>query len=70
MKMFLAAWGDGAGFVAENNSGFGNDGFDSFLSLTEPPPVPQSTPAKRSTAGDDDFDDEERDMTDMSIVIK
>lgn len=48
--------------------GFGftdNAQFDPFLSMTEPPPVPQSTPhrIKRSESADSD-------ETPMTVVIK
>lgn len=50
--------------------GFGVGGFDSFLSMTEPPPVPQSTPAKiRRGDGGDDFDNDDEDK-EMSVTIR
>ena len=51
------------------SDGFGfsdNASFDPFLSMTEPPPVPQSTPHRlqRDVSGDSDVD------VPMSVVIK
>jgi len=46
--------------------GFGTDDkFDNFLALTEPPPAPQSTPAKIPNEGGEEYDDAE-----LSVVIR
>lgn len=48
--------------------GFGaDDNFDSFLALQEPPPVPQSTPARFSRAESAESDDADNDF---NIFIK
>lgn len=63
-------WGDaggGAGGGEGGGSGFGgDDGFDAFLSLSEPPPPPQGTPARATRAGSADSDD----APDFSIFIR
>lgn len=61
-------WGDTgeSGGAAAEGFGFGDSGgFDSFLAMNEPPPVPQSTPrrAARQTSGDSDDEP-------MTVVIK
>ncbi|CAG7717623.1 unnamed protein product, partial [Allacma fusca] len=63
-----SAWGSSSGgFDDAPGAGFGADsGFDSFLQMTEPPPVPQSTPAKTKR---DDGDEDETDQ-DLSIFIR
>ena len=53
---------------AESKDAFGfgdSGGFDSFLAMNEPPPVPQSTPSRRRKASADSDED-----VPMSIVIK
>uniref|UniRef100_A0A1Y1MPJ5 MHD domain-containing protein n=1 Tax=Photinus pyralis TaxID=7054 RepID=A0A1Y1MPJ5_PHOPY len=60
-------WGnDGADFN-DTSSGFGTDEpFDAFLSMQEPPTVPQSTPNKLSKAPSQDSDEEK----DFSVFIR
>ncbi|XP_052128529.1 protein stoned-B [Frankliniella occidentalis] len=64
------AWGASATQTSGGGGGGGGfggeDGFDEFLSLQAPPPVPQSTPARVSRAGSADSDD----APDFSVVIK
>ncbi|XP_047099250.1 uncharacterized protein LOC124716751 [Schistocerca piceifrons] len=60
-SVLVQAGGDasGAGFGAE-------DSFDAFLSLSEPPPPPQGTPARFNRTGSADSDD----APDFSIFIR
>ncbi|RZF33519.1 hypothetical protein LSTR_LSTR016050 [Laodelphax striatellus] len=55
-------------FVDGPVTGFGaDDNFDAFLALQEPPPVPQSTPARVSRGDSKDSDDNDNDF---NIFIK
>ncbi|KAB7505088.1 hypothetical protein Anas_04020, partial [Armadillidium nasatum] len=58
-------WGDAAAAESSEGFGFGDDAkFDPFLSLNEPPPVPQSTPRKVKRDDSKDSDD-----TPMNVVL-
>lgn len=59
VKLKLTLTGDEGGFGADDN-------FDSFLSLREPPPVPQGTPAHFSRAESAESNDD----NDFNIFIK
>lgn len=45
--IFLLAWGSGVGGGSIDQPGFGgDDSFDAFLSMSQPPPAPQPTPSR------------------------
>lgn len=61
------AWGNDASANTDAGGGFGaEESFDAFLALQEPPSVPQSTPARISTAGSQESDEDK----DFSVFIK
>ncbi|CAH0386581.1 unnamed protein product [Bemisia tabaci] len=65
-----SAFGDDSAAPADGESGFGTgDTFDAFLALQEPPPVPQSTPA-RVQKGDSQDSDEAGDGFNVFIKPK
>jgi hypothetical protein len=56
MRVF-SAWGSGGGDQSDQQQGFGGDDtFDAFLSMSQPPPPPQPTPNRlaRTESGDSD----------------
>ncbi|KAK5643378.1 hypothetical protein RI129_007223 [Pyrocoelia pectoralis] len=60
-------WGNDAADFNDTSSGFGNEEpFDAFLSMQEPPTVPQSTPNKLSKAPSQDSDEDK----DFSVFIR
>lgn len=67
-KYFITVWGAVTTDKGESKiTGFGaEESFDAFLSMNEPPPVPQGTPARfnRQESGDSD------EGPDFSIFIK
>lgn len=67
-KYFIPAWGAVTAERGESKiSGFGaEESFDAFLSMNEPPPVPQGTPARFSRQQSAESDGE----PDFSIFIK
>lgn len=67
--IFSTAWGDLGTITGSTELAFDNDGgFDNFLALSEPPPVPQSTPAKYQDSYDEQ--EEKDDNTELSVVIR
>nr|CAG4642294.1 EOG090X00TB [Evadne anonyx] len=63
-----SAWGTACGTPETNSFGFGaSDGFDSFLAMTAPPPVPHGSPRFPSHQVSHDSDDEEKEF---SLSIK
>ncbi|XP_037078797.1 protein stoned-B-like [Pollicipes pollicipes] len=62
-----SAWGssEGATAAASGQMGFEDSAFDSFLSMTAPPPVPQSTPARAASK-----QHSEDEQTDLNVVIR
>ncbi|KAK4886737.1 hypothetical protein RN001_003008 [Aquatica leii] len=59
-------WGNNEG-LNDSSSGFDNEEpFDTFLSMQEPPVVPQSTPSKLSKAASQDSDEDK----DFSVFIR
>lgn len=62
-----SAWGNDAGAFNDSSTGFDNEEpFDAFLSMQEPPTVPQSTPNKLSKAPSQDSDEDK----DFSVFIR
>jgi len=63
-----SAWGTACGTPEMNSFGFGaGGGFDSFLAMTAPPPVPHGSPRFPSHQVSHDSDDEEKEF---SLSIK
>lgn len=62
------AWGQEAtGGFNDSAGGFGGDeSFDAFLAMQEPPAVPQSTPSRFNKVGSEDSDEDK----DFSVFIK
>lgn len=66
--VWTIAWGTACGTPETNSFGFGaSDGFDSFLAMTAPPPVPHGSPRFPSHQVSHDSDDEEKEF---SLSIK
>ncbi|KAF0308192.1 Protein stoned-B [Amphibalanus amphitrite] len=58
-------WGDSAAPSSAGPGGFEDPAFDSFLSMTAPPPVPQSTPARGASK-----QHSEDEPTDLNVFIR
>jgi hypothetical protein len=67
-RYFIAVWGAVTEEKGESKmTGFGaEESFDAFLSMNEPPPVPQGTPARFSRQDSAESDE----GPDFSIFIK
>ncbi|XP_043190719.1 protein stoned-B-like [Amphibalanus amphitrite] len=60
-----SVWGDSAAPSSAGPGGFEDPAFDSFLSMTAPPPVPQSTPARGASK-----QHSEDEPTDLNVFIR
>lgn len=67
-RYFIPVWGAATAEKGDSKiTGFGaEENFDAFLSMNEPPPVPQGTPARFSQQQSAESDEE----PDFSIFIK